>query len=324
MKRITTSLLLLWTLSSLIAQENSIREQILGYKDSEYDFVNKGRRLLAARLQDYEIQEAINVKNGLLDEFRGNVSEVFYIGEYIHLLLLTGEFDELLNYLKQVDFEQPVSHNVRVSSQTDGFFTTVFTQMTENADILEMDIKDAVQDGMERDFLLLLLHDIAVSVPPAQRSRSPHTAEINQMADRFLFIYPGSPYEQFVREHIRLVYKETDWGMYGDIGFGAAFNQGNLSRQFANGTVMDMSFECRHRKLMGIFGFELSGHQLKRDLPVNNTIWEEKRHSLMGNMYLNAGYLVFENRRWSIYPYIGGGFTGYSAAEKDIEENERL
>jgi hypothetical protein len=33
---------------------------------------------------------------------------------------------------------------------------------------------------------------------------------------------------------------------------------------------------------------------------------------------------VFENRRWSIYPYIGGGFTGYSAAEKDIEENERL
>lgn len=323
-KRIAISFVLVSAFSGLSAQENNVKDQILSYKDSEYNFVNKGRRLLIDNLQAFKIEEAINVKNGLLNEFEGSVTEAFYNSEYIHLLYWTREFDELLNYLKQVDFNHPVSNNVRVSAQTDNFFMAVYAHTVENKDILEIEIKHTLLNEMERDFLLLLLNDIANPTPQSELANSEHLAKINEMADQFLTHYPDSPYNGIVREQIRLVFKETDWGLYLDFVLGATLNQGDISRQFRNGPAAGMLFEYRHRKLMGMLGFDVASQTLKQDLPVNNTVWKKGSSSTLGSGYLNAGYLAFENRRWSIYPYAGIGYTGFSAVEKDIKEDENL
>ena len=85
-----------------------------------------------------------------------------------------------------------------------------------------------------------------------------------------------------------------------------------------------MLLEYRHRKLMGMIGFGFSGQRLKKDLQINNTIWEEESSATFGFGYLNAGYLVFENNRWSIYPYAGIGGGGFSADEQDIKEDQNL
>lgn len=322
MKKIAVSLVLVLVFSALSAQENNVKEQILSYKDSDYDFVNKGRRLLVDNLQSFKIEEAINVKNALLNEFEGNVAEAFYIGEYIHLLFWTREFDELLNYIKQVDFDDPVSNNVRVSSQTDNFHKSVYSHTIENKDILEIDIKASGLNDMDRDFLLLLVNDMAN--PQNNSTNSEYVAKVNKQADQFLADYPDSPYEKLIREHIRFVYKETNWGAYMDFGFGAVLNQGGLSQQFRDGPVVHMVFEYRRRKAMGMLGFDVGSQTLKQDLPINNTVWKKGSGSTLGNIYLNAGYLVFENQRWSIYPYAGGGYTEYTANEKDTKEDENL
>lgn len=324
MRKVTLSLIFALALSGISAQENNVKDQILSYKDSEYDFVNKGRRLLIDHLQSFKMQDAIDVKNSLLNEFDGNVTEVFYNIEYIHLLYWTGEFEELLNYLKQADFDQPVSNNVRISSQTDNFSKAVYTHTAENKDILGIDVKNGELNDMERDFLLLLLNDITNPLPQNSHANPEHITKINEQANQFLANYPDSPYEKIVREQIRFVFKETDWGTYMDFGFGAVLNQGDISHQFRDGPAIHMIFEYRHRKVMGMFGFDVGSQTLKQDFPINNTVWKKGSSSTLGSIYLNAGYLVFENRRWSIYPYVGGGYTEFSAAEKEIQEDENL
>lgn len=323
-KKIALLWILLLAAMNIHSQEDTIKAQILSYKDSEYDFLNKGRRLLLEHLQSNKLHDVIAVKNSLLHEFDGNVSAVFYNSEYVHLLYWAGEFSELLNYLKQVDLEQPVTNNVMVSAQTDQFFTTVQSYLIENPDILEMDIKNALLEDVETDFLLLLLHDLAILNQQREQPNAEQRMRINQMADVFLTNYQDSPYHPFVRENIRWVYKEKDWGFYMDIGFGAALLQGDLSHQFNNGALMDMLFEYRHRRMLGMLGFGFSGHILKEDLPINETTWKKGASATMGNIYLNAGVLVFENRKWSIYPYGGIGYTGFSALQKDIDEDENL
>lgn len=324
MKKITLIGLFLLLLAGTNAQENDIKKEILSYKESEYDFVNKGRRLLIDNLQSLKLEEAIKIKDGLLKEFDGNVAEVFYAAEYIHLLYWTREFDVLLNYIKQVDLEQPVSNNVRISGQTDDFFKAVYGHTIENKDILEIDIKNWELSDMDRDFLLLLLKDIADSTPESWHDDMGKQIEINAQADRFLANYPGSPYETLIRENIRFVFKESDNGAYIDFGLGSTINQGGLSKQFTNGIAVDISLEYRHRKLMGILGFGFSGQKLKQEMEINNTVWKKDASATLGNVYMNAGYLIHENRRWSIYPFAGVGYTGYSAVEDDTKEDKNL
>lgn len=324
MKKIHASFFLLFFFLNISAQEDVVKQQILNYKDSEYDFVNKGRRLLADYLKDFKAEDAVKVRKSLLNEFDGKVSEVFYIGEYIHLLFWTTEFEELLNYLKQVDFNEPVSNNVATSAQTDNLFSSLFQHTSQFSDVIELDIKNAELSDMDRDFLLLLLKDMAVIIPSNERETSPHTSEINEMADIFLANYLGSPYESIVREQIRLVYKESDHGMYIDFSLGPILTQGNLQKTMGNGFGMDILFEYRHRKLTGMFGFGFYGLTLNEDVPVNETIWKKDAGATSAHLYLNAGYLAFENHRWSIYPFAGAGYTGFSAAEDDIKEDDRL
>ncbi len=318
------SFMLLSLFSGLSAQENDIKAQILSYKDSDYNFINKGRRLLIDNLQASRIEEAINVKNALLNEFDGNVSEVFYNIEYIHLLYWTGEFGELLNYLRQVDFEQSVSNNVRFSSQTDNFSKAVYAHTIENKDILEIDIKNGELDDMERDFLLLLLNEIVSSSSQNDQGNLSHIDKINEQADQFLANHPGSPYEKLVREQIRFVVKDSHWGSYMDFGLATVLYQGDLSRQFNPGVGVDLLFEYRHRQLMGMFGAGVLSSTLRQDFQIKNTTWKKGSGATLGSVYLNAGFLVFENHKWSIYPYAGVGFTGYEAVENDTKEDENL
>lgn len=327
MKRTTTTLclLLLMTFTGLLAQEDSIRNRIMQYKESEYKFVNNGRRMLLDLLQQYKMKEADGVKATLLKAFGGNISELFYIGEYIHLLYWTREFDELLNYMKQVDLQEKVSNNVGVSAQTDRLFEKLFQHTVENKDLLIMDLNAAALNEMERDFLLLLLEDMMAPHSSNEWGKTEQSAAINAMANRFLTDHPGSPYDDFVRRNIRFEMEEGDWGGYWDpIGLGAAHNQGNLSKQFSHGPILEMCIDVRYKKISGMLGFGASWHTLKNDLPINQTVWKKEASSNLSFVYLNAGYLAIDSKRWSIYPFAGIGFTGFSAVQKDIDQDEKL
>lgn len=309
------------------SQNDSLRSQIINYEQSSHDFLDKGRRILLDQIVKGDMFRAKEVKDLLLKENGGNVYSTFYPIEYIYILYWTEEYEELIDFIKQVDYTLPVSNSVRILAQTDNLFPTLFQQTVENKDLLLVFIKESNVSDMDKEFLVLQLEDILRAGQSGGRMdlESEQTAYINDLSDQFLDKFPNSPYESIIRETIRFKFEPSQWAFYWDVvGFGAVIPTSNLAEYFNTGVSMEMAFDVRYKKLVGIAGFGFSGHSLKKDVLINHVNWPQKSISTLGVGYLNAGYLLLDTKRISIYPYVGGGYSGFSASEVDIKEIPEL
>ena len=312
------------------SQNDSLRSEIMNYKQSSHEFLDKGRRLLLDHFVKSDLFKAKEVKDLLLKENDGNVYNTFYPIEYIYILYWTEEYDELIDFIKQVDFRHPVSNSVSILAQTDNMFFTLFQKTVENKNLLIVFIEESDVSEMDKEFLVLQLEDILRAGQSDGRMdlESEQTAYINELSDRFLEKYPDSTYDTIIRETIRFKYEPSPWSMYWDFfGLGAVVPTSNLSDYISNGVGMEMAFDVRYKKLVGIFGFGFSGHTLNNDININNVVWQNGSSATLGVGYLNAGYLLLDNKRFSIYPFVGGGYSGISANEdvyKEIPELKNL
>lgn len=323
-----TLLIVLLSLNSF-SQNDSLRSEILNYEQSKHDFLDKGRRLLLDHFEKSDLFKVKEVKDLLLEENDGNVYNTFYPIEYIYILYWTEEYDELIDFIKQVDFTLPVSNSVRILAATDNMFTTLLQQTLENKDMLLLFIKESNISDMDKEFLVLQLEDIIrAGLGNSIDFESEQTAYINDLSDQFLDKYPDSPYETIIRETIRYKFEPSPWAFYWDmIGLGAVVPTGNLSDYFSTGVGLEMALDLRYKKLVGIFGFGFSGHTLDNDIKINGVTWANSSSATLGLGYLNAGYLLVDTKRVSIYPFIGGGYSGFSTSQdvyKEIPELEKL
>ncbi|NLN48231.1 MAG: hypothetical protein GX154_03930, partial [Clostridiales bacterium] len=263
----------------------------------------------------------------LLKENDGNVYNTFYPIEYIYILYWTEEYEELIDFIKQVDFMQPVSNSVRILAQTDNIFSSLLQRTVDNKDMLLIFIDESAVPEMDKEFLVLQLEDIlrAGQATGGIDFDSEHSMYINDLSDQFLENYPDSPYETIIRETIRYRFEPSPWAFYWDLaGFGAVIPTNNLSNYLSTGVCMEMAIDTRYKKLVSILGFGFSVHSLKKDMLINSAIWPEESSATLGMAYLNAGYLCLDTKHISLYPYIGIGYSGFSASEVDIEEIPEL
>ncbi len=317
------ALLLLVALPTYSQQD--IRNEIINLPESDFNFVNKARRLLGTYIKDGNMVEATKVKDALLDEYHGELSEAFYNVEYIHLLYALGEYDVLLNFMEIIDFYKEVSSNVSTSAQTDKLRALLFENTIAYNDVMEIDIKGTIESEMEKDFLLLLLHNIS---DPSRRGTPEwdiHLDETNKLSNEYLAKYPQSPYDEFVRKHIRFEHREADWGFYWDFGFGGSVNSGDLRENLGGGGFgVKMGLEYRYKKVLGQFNLEVSSTKLAKDIAINNTTWHNGSNSNITSIGFDAGYLLLENKRWSIYPLVGVGHATIYADNEQIKEDPSL
>lgn len=314
---------LLLVAAETFSQED-IRREIMNYQESEFTFVNKARRLLGTHIKDGNIIEAAKVRDTLLDEFNRKIDEAFYDSEYIHLLFALREYEQLSVFMQLFDINQKVSQNVYTSAQTDNLGTILRENSLQYKDIISIDIKENVDNEMERAFLILLLSEISHHFN-SQAEREEHTEIINKLANEYLANYPDSPFDKVVRDNIRFEYGEANWGVYWDFGVGFGINERGLKNTIGNtGFGMEMIVEYRYKKMLAQFDMSFVNSRLQRDVDINNTTWYKDASSSLGSFVLNAGYLVFENKRWSLYPLAGVGFASITASIDDTKEDPML
>lgn len=317
------ALLLIVTLPTF-SQEDT-RSEILNLPESDFNFVNKARRLLGTYIKDGNIVEATKVKDALLDEYHGELSEAFYNVEYIHLLYALGEYDTLANFMEIINFEQLVSSNVKTSSQTDNLRDILFENTIAYNDVIAIDIRENVEDDMVRDFILLVLNDISDTSRRGTPEWQAKMDNTNKLASEYLAQHPDSPYDEFVRKHIRFEFKDADWGFYWDFGLGGTINGSELRNSIGGGGfAATMGFEYRYRTVLGQFNIEIADSKLAKDININNTTWNKNSSSTNVSFALSAGYLLLENKRWSIYPLAGAGYASIYADGEQTKENPNL
>ena len=132
-----TIFIVLFSLNSFSQNEkDSLRSEIINYEQSKHVFLDKGRRLLLDHFEKSDMFKVKEVKDLLLKENEGNVYNTFYPIEFIYILYWTEEYNELIDFIKQVDFTLPVSNSVRILAATDNMFTSLLQQTVENKDLL--------------------------------------------------------------------------------------------------------------------------------------------------------------------------------------------
>lgn len=325
-----TIFIVLFSLNSFSQNEkDSLRSEIINYEQSKHVFLDKGRRLLLDHFEKSDMFKVKEVKDLLLKENEGNVYNTFYPIEFIYILYWTEEYNELIDFIKQVDFTLPVSNSVRILAATDNMFTSLLQQTVENKDLLLVFIEESEISEMDKEFLVLQLEDIIrAGLSNRIDLESEQTVYINELSDLFLDKYPDSPYDTIIRETIRYKFEPSPWAFYWDfLGFGAVVPTGNLSDYFSTGVGMEMALDLRYKKLVGILGFGFSGHTLDNEILINGVTWANNSSATLGIGYLNAGYLLLDTKKVSIYPFIGGGYSGFSTSQdiyKEIPELKKL
>lgn len=313
------------TTPQIFSQNDSLRNQIIHYEQSKHEFLDRGRRMLLDNFENNNIEKTKKIKDLLLEENNRNVYDTFYPIEYICLLYWTEEYDVLIDFVKQVDFLQHVSNAVAMLARIDNLYPTLFEKTIQNKELLEISINNSLLSEMDKDFLRLQLDDL-LRIPQNGRidPDAESTKKINDLADIFLSKYPKSPYDTIVRETIRYKFEPLPWGGFCDIGLGAAITQGSIHDYLNTGPMMDMLIGVRYKKTLGMLGFGFSGHELRQNIDINNTIWKEESSSTQGFVYFNGGYMLHESKRFSIYPFTGIGYGGFSAIQKDIDAQPEL
>lgn len=156
-----TIFIVLFSLNSFSQNEkDSLRSEIINYEQSKHVFLDKGRRLLLDHFEKSDMFKVKEVKDLLLKENEGNVYNTFYPIEFIYILYWTEEYNELIDFIKQVDFTLPVFNSVRILAATDNMFTSLLQQTVENKDLLLVFIEESEVSEMDKEFLVLQLEDI--------------------------------------------------------------------------------------------------------------------------------------------------------------------
>ena len=88
-----------------------------------------------------------------MKENEGNVYNTFYPIEYIYLLYWTEDYKELTDFIKQVDFNHPVSNSVAILARVDNLYPTLIQKTIEHKDILLIAIQNSSETDMDKDFL---------------------------------------------------------------------------------------------------------------------------------------------------------------------------
>ncbi len=281
------------------AQDNSIKDEILSYKDSVSDIISKGRKLLIEKLEAGDLAKVKQIKDYLAAYTSSGDYIAFYQSEYPLILYWTQDYKELLAYTVRQDSSY-YSSKRSILPQDDLMFSKLIASTTASRQRLLNFISAADLSNADKDFLRLnLQYSLTRANWNIQRRDS-----LNQAADQFLSKHPGSMYEQYVRKHIRYVVT-TNWGLGVEFFSGYGWFTGNLSKNFANTVPIGVAFDVQYKKWVLYLRDYIGFSRTKNDIPFNSGVWTMNSEARIFVPEASVGYVVAENNRIKVAPFAG-------------------
>lgn len=325
MKRFLWFIFLMIFVAQAQAQNEVIREEIENAPDSRILLIHKGRNLLLEKLKSGDYQKVKEVKDYLVEELDDKNYLALYVPEYWLILFWTQEYDELLKNIRMRNDPEFLGFNSQsrnyLSPLRDLLYFELLEKSANSSLLLEMFIEKTELDASDKQFLSMLLKYLIMGEKGDQNITQEN---LNVYADDFLKQYPNSDYNDFVKKYISDKQTPGKWGLGWEISGGGLILTDNLGKSFKNGGSYGFSLDIYYQKLA--FYLRLVGasgkNKLEKTLPENEELLWEKDASVSVFMpEFSLGYVVFDNRHFSIAPFAGISSTSFSPVSKDTEEN---
>ncbi len=305
--------------SLLIAQEDSLREEIINYNDKRAKMISNGRRLMLDSFMEGDILKMKEVKDYLIG-LKNEDYAVFHPFEYWMILYWTQDFPELLEDIRAFDSTSITAFQQKLKPSKDMLSDKLLEQTVYSFDQIVRFIKSTELSDQHRD--ILLLHSRLM----VAKEHNPFINQdtLNYYADQFLDDYPESPYENFVRHFIRYKYYPSDWGFGFEFLSGFGLFTGRLNDHFRDNIPIGVAFDVEYRDLCLYLRDYIGFSKTKTDLSFNDVEWKNMSSARVFLPEASLGYVILENDKLKIAPFAGIAGTDIGPTDKDVDKKPEL
>lgn len=307
-------LLILLLSNGLYCQIDSIKLQILNYRDSKSTIISKGRSLLLDNFIDGDLKKVRDIKKYLIGIEDDNYF-AFYPPEYWFILYWTKDYAELSKDIQRFDNNKINSYNTRVKPLDD----ILYIRLKEKSLINETDIKNQIEhsevDNETKQILNINLDRLLLE------SRYSIYAQdsLNEQADNFLAKYPQSRFAYFTKNYV--IYKQVprNWGVAVEFFSGYGIYTGNLSRNFTNNIPIGVAFDICYKNFELYLRDYIGFNKTKKDFDYSAGTWKKNSSAMAFLPEASLGYVAYNDDRFKLSPFAGIGsmYIGPSVGDTD-------
>lgn len=299
--------------TKLIAQEDSLKREILRYKDPKAELIAKGRGLLLEKLKQNDEAKVQDLFTYLLGQEDSSYL-AFYPTEKILLSYLTGQFRSVLANLP---IEEQASQQSRYLPLMLPFSEVLFARVLEKVLAKEPVIRQAISDASLLDTDMAFLQLNLSWLLLVNRNSTGARDSLNQMATAFLQSYPASLYESYVRHNIRYQFHPSNWGLGFELFSGYTQFTGDLQRQFKSSVPIGIAFDIGYKKALLFLRNYIGFSRTLEAIPFAGGTWKKGAQARVYLPEASLGYVLLNTNLLRLVPFAGISSTDIAPTEYD-------
>lgn len=311
-KGLQITLVLLLLSNSLFSQVDSIRTQILNYEDSKSTIITKGRKMLLDKFIEGDLIKVKDVKDYLIKTEDDNYI-VFYPAEYWFVLYWTMDYSELLESIQRFDSTKIASYNTRIRPSNDMLFRKLIEKSLEKEMLIKNQIQTADIDAETKEILSLSFEWLLLE----ERNNIYAQDSINQQADIFRKTFEKSRFDNFVKKYISYKQVPNEWGMTFEFFAGYSIFTEKLNSNYTNNIPLGVAFDICYKNCELYLRDYIGFNQTKKDFNYSSGILKKGSNIMVFLPEASFGYVVHNNNRFKLSPFLGIGSMDISPTDKD-------
>ena len=319
MKSIIIIILILFAVALLNAQPDNIKDEILGYHNTnQLEIINKSRRMLLDKFEDGDIQKVKEIKDYLLNDnsFKGYMP--LYFNERFCIMFWTREYAEIFRQIKlwdsinNIQIEKPKNWQEKIYGEWARFIYPAEDLLAEklrnkskdSAISLRNEFNKAPLTQQEKDLLNMLFIRFTNEYSDELQD------SLNNLADAYIQNYPANITLPYVRNVLRKKYVEELGGSF-SLGIGYNIPTNPMSEYYNDMPGFYMNYKSYIKRSI-IFGNLAVGFgKNKIDLEDKGNYLPVGYATSLVRVGLGYGYDLLDAKKISLYPTIDIGYTWF-------------
>jgi hypothetical protein len=304
--------------NSIYSQEEykELESEILNYEDNDLIIISKSRKLIIDKIKEKDLSKVKQILDYLKYKFDESETVALWEEESWLVYYWTENYDPLLEELKSYQRQPDFYYNDKIIPPRDLFWKNLFEETITYFDSLLFNIKNSNLEMHKREFLVLFLKFLRMDYDSEYITQE----EINIMADDYLSTYSYSPFNTFIRSHIRFVLKESPNALGFEFFSGYGKFQGNLENYFTSNVPLGLAGELRSNKFIVFLRLYLGvGSNVKKEFIYNGN-WKK---DLLLNVIIpevTVGYSLIGISRIRMSPFAGIAFMNIAPPTEEAEK----
>lgn len=301
---------------SSFAQTDSLRREILNYRESKTETIGKGRRLLLEKFLEGDKQKVQEIFRYLVENEEDEDYLAFYPHEKLLLYYWTEQYSPILKGLANFDSVITATVNTQIRPREDMLYPKLAGYFLEMRAEIKSKIHFSDLSESEKELLKLNLDYLLTD------SNQPSEAQedLNVQANKFLADYPNTKYEDYIRKNIRIQLSPSKCGYAFEFFSGYGFFTENLESNFKNSIPMGIAFDIDYKRYVLYLRNYIGFSKTKNNIPFESGTWVKDAQARVFLPEASFGYTLLDNKYVKLVPFIGISSADISPTTHDLEK----